>query len=306
MKKILLLCFIAAAGVACVDDDYDLSKIDSDFAIGGEGSVFEIPLATVRITLAKLGQEQSGANIRDIYEEADIWLPERTPDGVPYFDVPKLVGDTDGYLAATVELLCDQMADDHEKRDQVAALIGGKYADEFDAELPAGVSVEEFIRDYYDDGLFREQIASAVGKLAQGYLTHIQIDPVYYDLPKLDVSSDVYDMLVDNLDDQCVSNPKNALYIYGEVSSTFALDFLAAPELERTVIAFEPFPVTSVAPTEIEALRIFRDDVTVLFKEGTVIRIPISVERYYPRRGFDDGQRIELRLHLRKMGGLTL
>lgn len=308
MKKILLLCCIAVAGVACVDNDYDLSQIDSDFAIGGEGSLFEFPLARIEISLSKLGQDQNGrsANIRDIYEEADVWLPERTPDGLPYFDVPKLIDNTDGYLTATVDLLCDQMADDRDKRNEVAQLIGGKYADEFDAELPAGVSVEEFIRDYYDDDLFRKQIASAVGKLAQGYLSQIQIDPVSYDLPKLDVSNDVYDMLADNLDDPGVAHPKNALYIYGEVTSSFALDFLASPELERTAIAFEPFMVTSAAPTEIAAERIFGEDLDVLFFEGTIIRIPISVQHYYPRRGFDESQRIEIRLRMRKQGALTL
>ena len=310
MKKFLLLLCIAATGAACVDNDYDLSKINTDdIAIGGEGSVFEIPLATVSVSLAKLGRSDDGGNVNisDIYEEADIWLPASTPDGMAYFDIPKLAGNIDGYLTTTVDLLCEQMETDLDKRYAVAELIGEKYAEEFELGIstPPGVGVEEFIKEYYDKDEFRDQIAEAVKQLAQSYLSAIQIDPVSYEIPALDISKDVFDMLSDNLDPETVPNPKNVLYIYGEATSSFSIDFLATPLIEGTRISFTPFMVERGKTGQIDKVRFFKDDLDVLFN-GSSLYMPISVEHYYPGQAFDDSQRIVLKLHLRKLGGLKL
>lgn len=308
MKKMLLLLCLAAAGASCVDNDYDLSQVNDGIAIGGEGSVFEIPLASIEVSLSKLGQNDGrGSNIQDIYQEADIWLPGTTPDGKEYFDIPKLIADSEGYLTATVDLLCDQMTYDLDKRYAVAELIGEKYADKFDVgELPAGVGVEEFIKNFYDQDSFRDQIALAVKQIAQDYLTAIQIDPVSYEIPSLDISNDVFNMLADNLDPEEMPNPKNVLYIFGEVSSSISIDFLAAPRLENTVIEFEPFMVNLGAQDDsIGEVRFFKEDLDILF-HGTELYMPITVEHYYPGRGFSAGQNITLTLHLRKLGGLKL
>ena len=59
MKKILplyLLCGICAT--ACVDESYDLNKIDTgNIAIGDESSLFEIPLVKVLVGMDNLNSD---------------------------------------------------------------------------------------------------------------------------------------------------------------------------------------------------------------------------------------------------------
>ena len=142
MKKfysLILLC--AVWSTACVDLEYDLSKINTDdIAIGDENSQFEVPLLKVYISMDEL-TDVDGEAIDTVFDEADIWLPNQLPDqdGNGYFvSVQRLVED-DQYVIGVLSALLGQMASDSEKLDQVASLLQEKYYTEFSSLLP-GVS----------------------------------------------------------------------------------------------------------------------------------------------------------------------
>ena len=190
MKKLYALILCAACATACVDSEYDLSKISTDdIAIGDESSQFEVPLLKVYISMDEL-TDVDGEAIDTVFDEADIWLPNQLPDqdGNGYFvSVQRLVED-DQYVIGVLSALLGQMASDSEKLDQVASLLQEKYYTEFSSLLP-GVSAEEFkdefIRQYTDNELLRQRLDEKIEELARGYLTGLEVS-----LPALTYSVD--------------------------------------------------------------------------------------------------------------------
>lgn len=82
---------LSLLAVSCIDNDYDLSDIDTDdIGIGDENSVFTCPLMTLRVAVADIVNEQG--DLDGILAEADVWLPDRLPDGAEAVDVKRLTG----------------------------------------------------------------------------------------------------------------------------------------------------------------------------------------------------------------------
>ena len=85
MRKFLTIFTLSLLAVSCIDNDYDLSDIDTDdIGIGDENSVFTCPLMTLRVAVADIVNEQG--DLDGILAEADVWLPNRLPDGA---DMPR-------------------------------------------------------------------------------------------------------------------------------------------------------------------------------------------------------------------------
>ena len=91
MRKFLTIFTLSLLAVSCIDNDYDLSDIDTDdIGIGDENSVFTCPLMTLRVAVADIVNEQG--DLDGILAEADVWLPNRLPDGAEAVDVKRLTG----------------------------------------------------------------------------------------------------------------------------------------------------------------------------------------------------------------------
>lgn len=91
MRKFLTIFTLSLLAVSCIDNDYDLSDIDTDdIGIGDENSVFTCPLMTLRVAVADIVNEQG--DLDAILAEADVWLPNRLPDGAEAVDVKRLTG----------------------------------------------------------------------------------------------------------------------------------------------------------------------------------------------------------------------
>ena len=59
MRKFLTIFTLSLLAVSCIDNDYDLSDIDTDdIGIGDENSVFTCPLMTLRVAVADIVNEQ--------------------------------------------------------------------------------------------------------------------------------------------------------------------------------------------------------------------------------------------------------
>lgn len=318
MKKLFLL-FLFAGAVSCIDNDYDLSNVDSDnVTIGGDESEFRMPVAHIRMSVAQLCQDagRNEVSILELYREADIWLPSALPGNAEYVEVVRL-GSDEAYLGSVLGALFDEMDRSEAKRTEVCALIARRYRQPFVDFLPAGVpsDVRQQVTAASEDEAARligelyvqlhSEVTVAITEIATAYLSDMQLDNVVYDIPGLDLSGDVRDMLIDNLDPADVSHPVNALYLSGSIESEFPFLFRLSPRIEQSHIDFGEVEVDSGRTTALDEVRFYADDFDRLYM-GSRLLMPVTVERYYPRRGLDENQLVHIHLSLRKTGGLTL
>lgn len=75
MRLILPLFLFGMLVTSCIENNYDLSEIDTDGVVIGDE--FRLPLATVTVSMSELSKE--GTDIKALFDEADIWLPSPLP-----------------------------------------------------------------------------------------------------------------------------------------------------------------------------------------------------------------------------------
>ena len=119
MRKFLPFLFAAALASSCIDNAYDLSNVNTDdVTIGDEDSEYRLPLATVYVSMSEL--KEGGADIKTLFDEADIWLPSPLPGNAAYVDLRELQNNPDT-ITPLLQALIDQMMDDDAKIAAVAA-----------------------------------------------------------------------------------------------------------------------------------------------------------------------------------------
>lgn len=297
---LLLLCMIASS---CIDKDYDLSQIDTEDVTIGD--VFELPLATVTVGMNELNKD--GADIEALFDEADIWLPSSLPGGAESVDLLK-IQNTPTYTTQLLDALIAQMQTDDAKIDAVADLLYAKYLDTFLPMLPPNTNPRDFkpvfIEAFRNTPMLQDRLTAEVKNLANGYLTDLQVGEVTYDIGKIDIGSDIVDMLADNLDPKGTANPRNTLDIYGEITSALPLSLQFSPHFSPTEVKFDVHVEPNVT-TRIGETRLYESDLRQII-EGAQIILPVTLEEYFPGYGFTSDQKIVIKLRLRKHGGLKL
>ena len=186
----------------------------------------------------------------------------------------------------------------------VVDLVWDKYAAEFLLLLNLTAPDEQtfktaFKTAYRNDASLRERLADEVSALARTYLTgSLGIDQLEYEVGHIDISSDIVDMLADNLDPEGTPNARNTLFLYGQITSGLPLSLLLDPSFSPTEITFQVGVGADKASNDIPQTQIV---------EGITIRIPVTLTEYYPGKGFsDDRYQIVISLSLLKNGGLKL
>lgn len=315
MKKffsLILLC--AVSSTACVDLEYDLSKISTDdIAIGDESSQFEVPLLKVYISMDELNGTDGDA-IDEIFNEADIWLPSQLAqdDNGKYVLVQQLVENSE-YVNTVLSALLDQMASDSEKLNQVTSLLQEKYYDEFSSLLP-GISAEEFkaefIRQYTANETLRVLLNEKIKELARGYLTGLEVSlpSLTYSVDRIDLSDDVVDMLIENLDGKEVAEPKNTLHMAGTIDNRLPVSITASPVFTPTEVSFTTQIEANRDGNILPETRLFAEDLQTIVR-GLTIEIVVNIDKYYPGKGFDRNPetsqpQLAINLHLIKRGAL--
>lgn len=298
--------------------EYDLSNISTDnIAIGDESSRFEVPLLKVLVSIDELNGTDGDA-IDEIFNEADIWLPSQLPnqdENGMYVLVQQLVGDED-YVDQVLSGLLDQMASDSEKLDQVASLLQENYYAEFSSLLP-GVSMEkfkaEFIEQYTANETLRQRLNEKIEELARGYLTGLEVSlpALTYPVDRIDLSDDVIDMLIKNLDGKEVAEPKNTLHMAGTIDNRLPVSITASPVFTPTEVAFTTQIEANRDGNILPETRLFAEDLQTIVR-GLTIEIAVNIDKYYPGKGFDRGTagdeqtqpQLTINLHLIKRGAL--
>ena len=312
MRKLLLLFLSGTLSTACVDKDYDLENVDTgNVTIGGDESEFRIPLAKVLVSMNELAD--GGVNIEAIFREADIWLPSPLPENKTSVDL-QLLQTSQSEVDKLLDALTAQMLADDAKINAVAELLcEDKYFDTFREmlSLPPGTEPETFIPAFIAafryDATLRDQLSDAVKAEARSYLTTLKVEPLEYEVGHIGIDSDVVDMLADNLDPEGTPNAKNTLHLYGEIASGLPLTLRLDPLLSPTEVTFSVEVDANSTTNEIPRTQLFADDLRKIV-EGITIHIPVTLETYYPGKGFREGpgQQLVIDLRLLKKGGLKL
>ena len=309
MRKLILLLLSGVLSTACVDKDYDLGNIDTDnIAIGDEGSQFRIPL--VKVLVSKDEIKNNDGDIEKIFREADIWFPTQLPDD-KFVDLVKLQNEP-AYVNTLLRTLREEMQTSDAKLASVVDLVWDKYAADFLPLLNLTAPDEQtfktaFKTAYRNDASLRERLADEVSALARTYLTgSLGIDQLEYEVGHIDISSDIVDMLADNLDPEGTPNARNTLFLYGQITSGLPLSLLLDPSFSPTEITFQVGVGADKASNDIPQTQLFAEDLRQIV-EGITIRIPVTLTEYYPGKEFsDDRYQIVISLSLLKNGGLKL
>lgn len=319
MRKFFLLLLTGALFTACIDKDYDLENIETDnVTIGGDESKFEIPLAKVLVTLADIAN--GDVNIQELCEKADKWLPSNLPGNADYVDLTQLT--LHSYTDGIFDALIAEMQSTPSKLDEVTDMIWDDYRDVFASILGVSPSPENealfktAFKTVYDTD---DRVLDEIKSQFSGYLTEdLNVEPIDYNIGRVDISDDVVDMIADNLDPEGSGSSKNSLYLAGEIASKLPLSLYLEPELKSVPEDGSPATTILKFDVEVDATKgtneIKDSEKTRLYAEGlrqllnnAAISIPVTLEKYYPGKGFETGKsQIEIKLYLIKNGGLKL
>ena len=318
MKKILplyLLCGICAT--ACVDESYDLNKIDTgNIAIGDESSRFEIPLVKVLVGMDNLNSDDQ-TPIDELFNEADTWLPTQLPDqdeNGPFIYVQRLTDDPEFVNNTLLSALIAEMETDDAKLDDVATLLSERYYDSFASLLP-GVTPENFKEtfkeEFRNNEMLHEQLVGQVELLASNYLSTLEVNlsGLSYDIEHIDISDEIIDMLTDNLDPEGTPDSKNTLHIAGTIDNKLPLSLTATPVFTPTDVSFTTAIKANSYGNELPETQLFAEDLRTIVR-GITIDISVVLDKYYPGKGFEretdaeEQTQLQINLHLIKRGGL--
>lgn len=319
MRKIFLLLLTGALFTACIDKDYDLENIETDnVTIGGDESEFRIPLVRVLVTMADIAN--GDVNIQELCEKADKWLPSNLPGNADYVDLTQLT--LHSYTDGIFDALIAEMQSTPAKLDEVTNMIWDDYRDVFASILGVPASPENeaifktAFKTVYDTD---DRVLDEVKSQFSGYLTEdLNVEPIDYNIGRVDISDDVVDMIADNLDPEGSGSSKNSLYLAGEIASKLPISLYLEPELKSVPEDGSPATTILKFDVEVDATKgtneIKDSEKTRLYAEGlrqllnnAAINIPVTLEKYYPVKGFEtDKSQIEIKLYLIKNGGLKL
>jgi hypothetical protein len=327
MKRIAPLTVLIILGimVSCIDKDYDLSQIETDgITVGNDQSEFSLPVATIHFTSRNICNqaEEGEISLKKIYDEVDIWLPATLTEGKEFVEISRLLGNQQFdqvYFDKLIHDINEEITKIEQKRELIALHIATHYRNRFinlitEFDIPnenviatslenatdqeAAQIIAELIMEY------SEQTKQVVAEIFTVFLTKLSLVDIHTTVPKLNISSDVRDMILDNLDDSSVDNPINCLYIYGTAANQFPFEFEIIPSIEDADIDFGTI-IVNQGTADINPIRIMRNDMEALL-DGFTIKVPISTLRYYPHKEFTDDTEFNITLKIRKTGALKL
>ncbi len=305
MKYILPMLLCGAVVLSCVDDTYDLTKIESDnIVIGDDESVFRAPLATFHVAMDEL--ESNGVNVKELCAEADIWLPTELDGG--YVDIERTATDSD-YLQGLLDALTDEILGSEEKLNTVVTLIYDRYREYVDIPfISEDVTLEDYIALFtaaLNSELLRDVACQAVHTLAGSYLSTLHLDTVTYEVDHIDLDDEMVDMIVDNLDPDAGPGDVNSLCIYGTVTNNLPLSLNVSPELRPTSVCFDIDIEACGVKSEIPLTQVSASDLRQIV-DGVTLTLPMTMKRYYRDVRFsEEGDQLVLSLSIVKWGGLS-
>ena len=314
MKKILLFVSALSLATACIDQDFDLDKIeDSDFALGNENSEFRLPLANITVLSEALEGANTVASLSDMFAEADIWLPS----SCNVLDLALLRDENsrgvNSYINSLVDELFGELKTNSQKREKVATLIADQYSGSMTVPpvlAQQGVSLHDYIALYLTDPDYSADIKQSISDLASAHLDALYaVEPVDTQLDGLDIDEGVIDALMGSDED---SEDDSSLELYGYATNYIPFDCEGKLEISSIYGGFEPITLTinlvyGKAETEIKGVKITKEVLNGL-RDGSNLSVTFTPTTYYPGQILpaNDDSALEIALKLYKKGGLNI
>lgn len=318
-RFILSICAVWLLS-SCVDDAYNLSNIeDGDIALGGNDSEFFMPLASISYAASNIqinaNEEMSAI---ELYDRINIWIPSTLPGNATYIDLQQLK--QPAYKNSILNALYDEMEQQEQKRLAVCLHVMECYKpgliemlqESGNATLALAAQHLNTITNQEGSALLAtlfaacpNEIRTVFNELSDNDLLNYNIQDARIRIPSLDISEEVETMLSDNLDPMQVTNPTNALYLFGDIYSDFPFLCHFNPYILESQINLGKLSVDKQVTTPIQEVRIYKEDLQTLIN-GSFLVIPITLERYYPHADFNENSKLDISISLRKTGGLTL
>lgn len=307
--------------ISCIDSKYDLSQIESDgVAIGNNDSEFLMPLVNIKFQASNFSvSTEDDMSISGLQDQINVWLPAQLPNNASYVDIQQLANNKE-YKQSLLDNLYAEMQRDENKRNEVCKYVIAEYKSNVieslrnssNAVVAAAASQINRISDTEAVNLLSNLFISYPTDIKnifndisdEDLIDNVEIENVLVDIPALDISDDVLDMLVDNLDGDNVTSPINALYLFGTIDSNFPFLFKVNPTIYSTRINFGELSIDN-GITKINDIRVFRSDFEKL-SNGSQLVMPIILEKYYPNIDINDNTQLNISISLRKTGGLNL
>lgn len=321
MKKLLFAIVFCGAIMlsSCIDEKYDLSNIDSDdITIGGDESEFFMPLATINYAANSIKTNTRGGTINDLFEEINKWLPSTLPGNESYVDLQRM--EEKEYKTEILNSLYDEILVNEKKRTDVCEYVLENHKNELVSRLRTSENAVVangailIMATSVNEGVeilsrliisYPQDVRTIFNSLSDYDLIDYRIEDIYIEIPALDISDDVVQMLSGNLDPESVGDPVNALYIFGSIYSELPLMLQINPYIENTGISLGDISLDEKKRTEFEDIRVNSGDLQVVV-DGANLIIPVTLQRYYPNSDFNEDSEIEISISLHKTGGLTL
>lgn len=323
MKKlfILIVMSIGFILISCIDSKYDLSQIESDgIAIGNNDSEFLMPLVNIKFQASNFNAStEDDMSISGLQEQINVWLPAQLPNNASYVDIQKLANNKE-YKQALLDNLYAEMQRDENKRKEVCKYVIAEHKptviealrNSSNAVVAAAALQINRISDTEAVDLlsnlfitYPTDVKNILNDISdEDLIDNVEIENVLVDIPAFDISDDVLDMLVDNLDGDNVTSPINALYLFGTINSNFPFLFKVNPTIYNTRINFGELSIDN-GSTKINDIRVFRDDFEKM-SNGSQLVMPVILEKYYPNIDINDNTQLDISISLRKTGGLNL
>lgn len=316
MKKILLFVSVLTLAAACVDQDFDLDKIDdSDFALGNDNSEFMLPLANITVLTNALESASTVEPLRGMFVEADEWLPS-SYDKLDFALLSSESG-RDDYLQKIIDDLFVEFQADNAKCETVAARIEESYYSNIDIPAEYGTDIHAYvIENLKNNSTYNEKIKQQVTDLASAHLDALySVEPVETELDGLDIDESVIDAL---------TGEGSKLEIYGTIDNYVPFDCkgtLVIKSSDQTDSSddyydygyyFDPVEIEinldyHKTATELRRVEITRDVLNGLSR-GATLSVSFMPSAYYPRQTLpeDNKAAMKMTLKLYKKGGLNI
>lgn len=294
MKKFLLFAAVCVVASSCVDNDFDLSDINTDdVAIGSDASVFHIPLANITVKADAVSGEDG--TLESILADADLWIPTTTKElDLHHFDANKLVDE-----------LFEELNTNKDRREAIAeSITDGEYEAGVRASLPTelrGLDLKEAFRDHFDVLYGRTELRSEIGRIIReqvGSLNEI-IPEISAEMDGFGLEDDMIDMLTGSGDVRLYGTVSN----YMPVSGTVSLVLSRRGEQQAEILRLD-LPADFKNTTQEFSVTI--DDSALRgMAEEMQMNVSLDLDAYFPRQTLGDTV-LKLALKLEKKGGLNI
>lgn len=297
MKKILFFATILAMASSCVDEGFDLSRVDTDdIVIGSDESKFIIPLANITVKSDAVKGEDG--SLESMLRDADLLIAA----SFGKIDLRNVPAD------AIVDALFDELRTERSRRQEVGEFLeDSKYRNEVVSALPAnlrGLDLSDVFINHIGELYNRKELRDKMRDIIVESLGSFNdsMPSVSEKFDGFGIDEDLIDMLTGT----------GEIRLFGTVDDMMPIDGKAFLVLKRddgsgeTILKLE-LPLDYNGSSK-DFSTVIDDSVLHEMVWSMEMQVSLEPSSYYPRKPFAaaDNTVLKIALKLEKQGGLNI